>query len=321
MQKNNIKPMMAAGVMAGVLFVLNTINYYVPVLSAFTTFVLAVPPAMVGRKYGAKWATLSVVASLILQMMLMGPQVVLASATMAILGIVFGVAYANEWGPAKRFLLPSILFPIVICIQLLIGMFFLGLDVSAIWNEFMQQNLATQEMFLKARGLTGENLATTMVIVRERLSMLVYVLPVIMVISGIILTYINVRVTDLFFKRFKLKYKPFPKVSQWQMPEWSIYLLALGIIVLYWGSTRSIDILRILSLNLLVISLPIIFVQGVAFCKYLFEARRLPDSVFYMVMAITVLMPLVIYAVVILGMVDMLTKYRKKREASKTDSL
>lgn len=315
MQNNNVRPMVAAGIMSGVLFIINAINYYIPVIGALASFVLAVPPAILGKKYGVKWATISVVASLILQLILMGPQMVLASLSMAVLGIFFAVAYKKEWGPAKRFLIPSILFPITIAFELMIAVYIMGFDLAAIMNQLLQENLQSQELFLRAQGITGAQLDSTMVIVKERLKLIKYVIPMLVVLSGVILSYIDVRVTDWFFKRFRLKYKPFPRMSQWYMPEWAAYLFILGLIMLYWGQTRAISLLHIGGLNLLVFSGPIIFVEGAALIKYIFESKKWPNGIFYMIIAFSLMIPLGTEIMFITGFTEMLIKYRKKREA------
>lgn len=315
MQYNKTKPMIAAGVMAGILFVLNTINYYMPVLGILTAFVLVVPPAMLGRKYGIKWGILSVITSLLLQLILMGPQMMLTALTMAAAGIVFAIAYAKEWHPAKRFLVPSIVFPVSILVELFVAIYIMGIDVNSMWQQIVNMNINSQKLFLEAQGLSAEQISEMMIVVRQRIETLYYILPTMVVISGVLVSYVNVRVTDWFFWRFKLPYKPFPKMSQWYMPEEATYFFVVSLIMFYWGHTRNIEFLRIGALNLMSITIPFILVQGMAFAKYIFELRKWPKGLFYGVILLAFIIPHFGYVLFALGFIDMVMKFRKKHKA------
>lgn len=312
MRQNNIKPMIESGVMAGILFILNTINYYFPLLGLVVFFVLVVPPAILGRKYGVKWATLSIIASSILQTVLMGPQVVLSGLPMAVLGVVFAYAYQKEWSAAKRVIIPSVVFPLSVIIQILLASYVAGIDVNGIWQGIVDQNLESQEMFLSARGLTEEQIAVQMVAVKQRVEEMVYVMPTLVVISGLILSFISVKATDKILNRLKISFKPFKTLARWEMPNATVAIFAISGVMLYWGQALSMHWLSISGANIMMATLCVILIQGIVVIKRIFEFKNFPNSIFYLMVGLIFLMPLLAYIVFILGGAEMLSRYWKQ---------
>lgn len=129
-----------------------------------------------------------------------------------------------------------------------------------------------------------------------------------------IIAYVNVKVSQFFLQRLGFDVRPFLPIRYWEMPRGVIYLYILALVMKYWGTTRSIEWLNIIGLNLNQMAFFFICIQGLAFLFYFLDRRfHISTGLQAVIIALFFVMPVFSYAAFIMGLIDMLANIRKKQ--------
>ena len=97
------------------------------------------------------------------------------------------------------------------------------------------------------------------------------------------------------------------------MPRETLYFFIASWVMIYWGTSRSIEWLNIVGANLQVFVIYVLWVQGLAFFAFLCKRHNFSKAMRVVVIVLAVLFPLVQYMFVGAGMMDLAIQYRKKR--------
>ena len=93
-----------------------------------------------------------------------------------------------------------------------------------------------------------------------------------------------------------------------------IYLYILAIVMKYWGTTRDIQWLNIIGINLNQMAFFFICIQGIAFAFYFLDRRfKIGTGVQALLLVMFFVLPVFSYLAFIIGIIDMLANYRKKQ--------
>jgi uncharacterized protein YybS (DUF2232 family) len=82
----------------------------------------------------------------------------------------------------------------------------------------------------------------------------------------------------------------------------------------YWGTTRDIQWLNIIGINLNQMAFFFICIQGIAFAFYFLDRRfKIGTGVQALLLVMFFVLPVFSYLAFIIGIIDMLVNYRKKQ--------
>jgi len=110
--------------------------------------------------------------------------------------------------------------------------------------------------------------------------------------------------------------QPFMPIRLWEIPRAMVYLYVLAMVMKYWGASRQIVWLNMMSVNLEQLASFFICIQGLAFILYLLHHRFVLRSSSQALLALMVMIiPMFQIGAFFFGLADMLLNYRKKKEA------
>lgn len=314
MQTVKTRAMVETGLLTAGVIVLSIISTVIPVLGIVGNLLWPVPIAILGLRHGLKWSILATITSFLVLMLFLGPIVAMSEAgTFGLVGILLGMAFRNQWGYGRTILLPAAVFALSLVIQFFVVTYVMNVDLVQLVQNAYYTSVEQSIAMYRNSGVDDAQIQTLRETMDTQWNLMKMLVPAGLLGGGALMSYINCMITGAVLRRMGATVRPFPPMSQWQMPRASLYLFILSWIMIYWGDTRSITELLIVGTNLQVIIIYVLWVQGV--CLFTFFADknnwRRPLRVIVIVMAL--LFPMAQYLMIGAGLVDLAIRYREKR--------
>ena len=315
MEQKRITPMTTAGCFAAIMLILALLSTYLPFFSFIGYFIMPIPMTILFVKYGLRQAILLGITAGILMGIFIDPlTAIIQIATFGAVGIALGAGFKEKWAPAKLLMgvTAALIGTAIGLAALMYGVMDVNI-VAALGDVFDTLMQETMEQY-KNSGMSELQLAETKAQLEEVRRLLPTMLPMFMCLAMAIIAYVNVKVSQFFLQRLGFDVRPFLPIRYWEMPRGVIYLYILALVMKYWGTTRSIEWLNIIGLNLNQMAFFFICIQGLAFLFYFLDRRfHISTGLQAVIIALFFVMPVFSYAAFIMGLIDMLANIRKKQ--------
>ena len=315
MEQKRITPMTTAGCFAAIMLILALLSTYLPFFSFIGYFIMPIPMTILFVKYGLRQAILLGVTAGILMGIFIDPlTAVIQIATFGAVGIALGAGFKEKWSPAKLLMgvTAALIGTAIGLAALMYGVMDVNI-VASLGDVFDTLTQETMEQY-KNSGMSELQLAETKAQLDEVRRLLPTMLPMFMCLAMAIIAYVNVKVSQFFLQRLGFDVRPFLPIRYWEMPRGVIYLYILALVMKYWGTTRSIEWLNIIGMNLNKMAFFFICIQGLAFLFYFLDRRfHISTGLQAVIIALFFVMPVFSYAAFIMGLIDMIANIRKKQ--------
>ena len=314
MEQKRITPVTTAGCFAAVMLILALLSTYMPFFSFIGYFIMPIPMTIIYMKYGLRQAVMLGVVVGILMGIFIDPMTALVQILVfGSVGLSIGAGFRYAWTPVK--LLACVTAAIIGAFVIMCGMMYvvLGVDVfgslAGAFDTMLRESVAQYE----ASGMSDMELARAKMQLEEVRRLLPSMLPMLFCLSVVIIAYINVKISQLVLIRLGFSITPFLPIRYWEISRSMIYLYVLALVMKYWGTTRDIEWLTIIGLNVNQLAFFFICIQGLA-CLFFFLDRRFHVSTGIQIFVVLMffVMPVFSYLAFAVGVIDMLLNYRKK---------
>lgn len=315
MEQRRITPMTTAGCFAAIIVILAFLSVYVPIFSMVGFFIMPIPITIMYMKFGFRQAILTGIAAGILISITISPiEAVIKILTFGAIGLAIGEGFRRELAPVKMFGLVT-----AVCIivgTILIGAAFLIMGINefaVVQDMFNQITIQAVEQY-EASGVSEMQVAEYKRQFSQVQQMLPAVLPLLFCLATAIIGYINIKVSQVILLRLGFSVKPFLPIRYWEISRSMIYLYILAIVANYWGTTRDIEWLNIIGLNLYQMAFFFICVEGIALLFYLLHRHfHIGNGLQAFFLISFFVIPVFSYLAFMAGLFDMIAGYRKKR--------
>ena len=311
MQKVQTRRIVETGFLTAIIVVIAMLGATVPMLGFIGSIFVPVTVAVAGVRNGVRWSASAVIAAFLLLSFFIGPILALITmGTFGLLGISIGHGIVSGWRPAKLLLLPSVIVFASSVLQLFGGFYLMNIDYMRMWDDVKAQSMAQVVEVYAAQGYEGERLTAMADMMRWQMEYTGYALAVLLFAGAIFSTYLVCLFADKILARLNLMRVYMPSLDKWQMPSWTLYMFVSGALMIYWGHTREIEVLRYLGGNLSVLGVLMLTVEGLACLAALAVAFNLQVWMRWaMIIALLMFMPITIP---VFGAMDLLINYREK---------
>jgi uncharacterized protein YybS (DUF2232 family) len=314
-QNNNVRAITTAGCFSAVMLILALLSNYVPFFSFVGFFILPIPMAIIHMRFGLRWSVMmGIVVGVLMGMFLDPLTAVLQIFAFGAVGIAIGIGFQRDWAPLK--MLSGVTIAMGLGLIALVGCMyvFLQVDVFQIFNDQFHQVInMVLDMNAADGGMSDIQMAQSRQQMEELARLLPAVIPLMMCMALALLSYLNIRIAQIILTRLGYAVRPFLPVRYWEISRSMLYLYVLAMVMKYWGTTRDIDWLSVVGLNLEQLSMFFIFIQGVAFMLFLLDRRfKLRTATQACVVVVMFVFPMCQIIVFIAGIFDMAFNYRKK---------
>ncbi|ORU01092.1 hypothetical protein D081_0540 [Anaerovibrio sp. JC8] len=307
-----IKSMTESGLLAAITVIVALAGVYIPLLGEVAILVWPLPILILEVRHGLKWALLSVLAAGIIMAILIEPM----SALRLVIGFAppaIALGYGFRKGlPAGQTLLMSLL-TAVIAMLLALGLFLAvtGINPFTMELEVMEDSFNTSISAYETMGVPPEKVAEMKENFGQAFKMVGMLMPLIVICSGLITTLINFVVGRRVLKRLGYNLPGLPTLDQWRLPVALFYLFGFSLVGIYWGESRSIELLKQISYNVFFLTTLAGFVQGVAILSNVLRGK-ISRWMFWIIIAFIFINGLLAQLLAFVGLFDMIFDYRRR---------
>ena len=309
----SVTPTVEGGLLVAITIILGLITVYVPILGMFAEFFCAVPVAVLTARQGAGKGLTALVVTFILLSMLISPvlslRLTLSSGTC---GVALGWCVRKNFDAIRIFLFTLITASAAQVLSIALLLFVMDINVIEMQLDVLRESFSESFQMYESMGVDKERIAATQEQVEPMLEFLALLIPTLITISALVTATAIWLAAHWIFPKLQIKIPTLPPFAQWKFPAAFFYTALIGGLGLYWGLTRGWTNIQEISINLLIISGLIGFVQGLSLMSFIFDRYKISKLVRRFIYVILILNMLLVQLVAITGLIDMLFDYRKR---------
>lgn len=290
MRQTKTKALVETAFLTAIIVVLALIGTNVPMLGVFSSILVPATIAIVGIRWGAKYALASVVVEFFILSMVIGPVLALIeSITFSGIGILLGYGHEKQWGTGRLLLIPSIYFALSMAI-LVVGAFYLfNIDIVGQFMAAYQQSMDMVDT-MGTQGLyTPDQVTQSKALMGEMIDVLKKTAFLLAFMSGAVVSFCSSKIASLILGRIGYPVKPLAPCRDWRVPRNALYILLLGIVIQVWSTYRPMEILYWLGPNLYMLGATLCVIQGFGTLWSIMESYKLGSKIRFIIAIVAVL--------------------------------
>ena len=306
----NIHRLTEGAILLAAFTILLLMTVYVPVLGTVVNFFLALPFMMFSARNNRKESFVFLIASLFLSLIAGSLLALPLTLAYGLTGIVIGDFIRNEKPKQAAFIAGSITFLINLVIQYVISIVFLNMDIIKESIQLLRESI---DQYIKV--VTSLSQAPNEAVAQKlyaAIDLIEILTPTIFVITSFLIVFIIQLVSYPILKRFGIVVVLGEHFRNFKLSKSMIYYFLIALLANLIIQPESGSYIHLALSNILFILLLLIVVQGLSFIWYFSYQKGLSKAVPILVTIAMFLMPLILYIVWILGIMDLGFDLRKK---------
>ena len=309
----SITPTIEGGLLVAITVILGLVAVYVPIIGMFFEFFCATPLAVLTARQGTGKGLSALVVTFILLSMLISPVLAMRLVlSFGICGVVLGWCVRKNFDAVRIFFMTLVVASAaqVVTLGLLIAV--MDVDLIETQIEVVRESFNESFKLYEEMGVAPAQIDEAKGQVEPALQMLAFLMPTILMLTALINAVAVYLTVQWIFPKLQMKMPKLPPFAQWKLPSLFFYTAIIGGLGLYWGFTRGWTGIYEIALNLLIVSLIIGLIQGLALLSFIFDRYKFSKLVRRILYVILILNMFLLQIVAITGLLDMLFDYRKK---------
>ena len=181
--------------------------------------------------------------------------------------------------------------------------------IATLFSDYMTEKLKIR---LNQMEMPEKNIYEIVDFLENHKSEWIKILPAITISSVLVVSWVSVLASRMFFRRLKIRHNDIGKLNCWKAPEQLIWgLIASGVFVMLPGEN-----IKLLGFTGIMILLTVYFFQGIAIIAYFIESKQLNPAIRFFIFGVIALMPLVQLFISGIGVFDLWLDFRKLTKKS-----
>lgn len=306
MKRTNV--LVEGAILLALYIILLLITLYAPIISFITILLLATPFIIFVFRHGWKQSISLVIAACLLSF-LAGTFVSVPMALMfSTTGIVMAYFYRRQ-RPMYSLIGGTISLLIHFVAAYAVSIVYLGEDI---FTETIEQTRSTinetLELFPSLDEEAKKILAEQ---VNAQLNVFAYLLPSMFVVGSFILTIVIHIINQPILKRLKMNTGSLMPFRNWKFPTSIIWYYLIAVVLMFLNIPEG-SFLYIALLNLVFILRTLLLIQGFSFIFYFSYVKKFSKAIPILAVVVSFFIPILLYPVQILGIVDLGFNLRDK---------
>ena len=311
--ENHTVPLTRGALLAAlsVLFGLGAV--YLPLIGALLTLVFAVPLIILTKLHGLSPGIMASLVTVLLLGLLMEPLIAVRLGVAFIPpALVIGVGFHREWSAPRTFI--SAFLVSTLSKVASIALIFAITDVNPMEMELGAIKESFQAAFhtYEAMGVDGAALDEARKQIDDSMSLVNILIPTIILLMGLLDTAVAYMTANGIMRRMGLAKQKFPPFSEWRLPVGFLYLMGFAMVGIYWGSTREMEWLYVLSMNANILALFAGLLQGFSLIAYVGARYRIGKVWQGFFMVLIMMNGILAQVTAFAGLFDMAFDYRRR---------
>ncbi len=302
-------------ILLAIFTVLLLVTLYIPGLGLIVNFFLAMPFIMYAAKHGGKSATVFTIAAVLLSLIVGTFLAIPIALTYGLTGSVIGWLIWKEKSRLVIFVAGSLVFLVNTILQYAATVVLFNMNVIEEFMATFQESIDTSIKMLEGMGQTVDDKVIEQF--QNSVTLMETLMPSLFVMASFMIVFFIQLLCLPLLKRFGVKVQPWIPVRNMTLPKsllWYYLLSMMASLFIqpevgsywHWALTNLVFILQFLML-----------IQGYTFIAYYSHAKGYPKAVLVVTIILSILLPIILYIVRILGIIDLGFDLRKRIETKK----
>lgn len=311
--KRSVTPTIEGGLLVAITVILGLVTVYVPLIGMLVEFFCALPLAILTARQGAGKGFTALVVTFILLSMLISPVLSIRLAlSFGICGVALGWCVRKNFDAVRIFFVTLVVSSAAQVLSLALLIVVMDINLIDTQLEVVRESFDESFKLYEEMGVDQEKIGEAKNQVEPVLQMIAFLMPTLIMLTALINATAVYLTAQWIFPKLQMKIPKLPPFAEWRLPSLFLYTTILGGLGLYWGFTRSWTGIYEIALNLLIVSLIIGLIQGLALLSFIFDRYKFSKLVRRILYVILILNMFLLQIVAITGLLDMLFDYRKK---------
>ena len=306
-----MKPKQITDILTGIFLYLLLIGtmYLIPLSGIVSWLFLPLPVLYFRLKTGRQYGMIIMLASLFLFMIITRNIAVTALyfGSLLITGFVIGECIEKHLPVEKIVLYPFLL---VLGFWLAVILFYFGpsaQEIERLIPEYIARYQALTAQFLTELQGAYPDMTLDPKMLEQRVITVLTIAPGMFICSYIMMIYMNLIIIKRILVKQGIVVSTIENLNLWKAPEFLVYgLIALSVLSFF-----ASGVIKVVSINLIIILLLIYCFQGIAVVSFFFRKKKVPPIFRFILYLLIAIMPQILLLVIGCGLFDNWFNFRK----------
>jgi uncharacterized protein YybS (DUF2232 family) len=306
----NVRKLTEGAILLATFAVLLLLTIYVPFLGMIVNLFLAVPFMLFAAKNDGKSNLVFIVASLLLSFIvgtIMSLPLTLAYGTT---GVVIGYLIQKQKNMGVLFITGSLVFLVNLIILYVASIVLFKVDMITEMVEMMRESLNVSADLLKNFG-NPQDSEKVLEQFNNGLNLIKTLIPTLFVVSSFFIVFIMQLISFPIIKRFGVKVEKWKSFKEISLPKSLLYYFLLTLLVSMLMNPEEGTFWYMAIINMTYILQFLMILQGYTFIFYYFDKKGFSKAISITIAIVSFLIPIFLYIVGILGIIDLGFDLRK----------
>lgn len=295
--------MTEGAILLAIFTVLLLITLYIPGLGLVVNFFLAVPFMMFSAKHDWKSASVFTIAALILSLIVGTFLAIPIALTYGVTGVVIGLMIGKGKSRLAIYVAGSLVFLANTIIQYAIAVALFNMNMIEEFLVTFKESIDTSVSMLENMGQTVDESMIEQF--ESTITLMETLMPTMFVMASFMIVFLIQLLSFPILKRFGVKVKQWLPFREMSLPKSLLWYYLLSLIASMFVQPEVGSYWHWALTNLLFVLQFLMLVQGFTFIAYYSHQKGYPKAILVVSIILSFLIPLILYIVRILGIIDL----------------
>lgn len=313
MTNNKLRSLTESSLLTALSVIIGAAGLYIPFVILFWTL----PVTIVTARHGLKYGTLSIFISAMLLCLFLTPVTAMPLAvSSAPLALTLGYGFYRGWSAVRNFTASFGASAAGTVLFLAITFYMTGINLFTDQIDAIKSAMLDTNAMFSSMGVTSEAMIDAEKQTNHIVEVMILLMPMMFILNALLKLVINYMASSMLLRRLgSSEISSLPPFTQWHFPKLFIYIYILALIGMYWGDTRSIQMLYQVSLNIYLLAGVIGLVQGLSVIRFFYKVKHWPAAIWIFIIVMLCVNLIVSQMIAIAGFFDMIFNYRSRYQA------
>lgn len=310
MKPGDSQAVVQAGMCTALAVVLSMVGLYLPVFSGIIFLLIPLPIAYIGMKQGIKWSLVVMSGVLILDSVFFGiVSAAFLCAIFGLLGVVMGICYRYKVRAWVTLVAGAVVVLLALIGEAVATVYILGLP--SILDGSILDSIAQSSDEMLSQVYSGVQLAQAKDYMAQMIELMKKTLPFALCAAALFYSWAAMTLAKIVFTRMGIRdIQQLPPLAEWNFPRW-ILIVILAIIALDFVFKNQ-PVISNLLYNAGLFCMLLLWLQGLAVLWWMPRRYAWMRGVRWIVAIFSLFSGILQMIMIVLGLYDMLTRYRQK---------
>jgi len=304
-----------AGLMVAVMVLLGLGSAYILLIGTFMSFLFPIPLVILSLRYNLKLGIMTLIVSTIIISFFTEPLYGISiSTSFGLIGLVFGYMAKEGKNPNHTILLGGLTFLFGVAVVASVSFLIMGINPMNSFFKMYEESFSTVVNLYQKMGMSKEQIDLLQKNWQQIINFVKQALPSLLLVGGIIISYINYLVAFNILRRLKVSIpNPMP-LGSLRFPPITALGFLVAFLLVFLGAGNPKSLLYHLGINLEVIFSILFLLNGLLVVNFWMSKGNFPVVVRTIIFIFLVFQPIFSQVLTWLGLFDSLFNIRKSSE-------